>query len=705
MRERLPRRGERTAGAGSPSPEEWWLGLPGRIVGSVPEPALDLDRAVAATRRLDAMSVNAIRALVMDAVEAAGSGHPGAPMGLAPAALVLWTRHLKHDPSSPDWPDRDRFVLSAGHASMLLYALLHLSGYDLPMEEIRRFRQWGSRTPGHPERGLTPGVETTTGPLGQGLATAVGMAMAEAILAARYNRDDLVVVDHRTWVIASDGDLMEGISHEAASLAGHLRLAKLIVCYDANGISIDGPTSLAFTEDVPARFRAYGWRVESLEDGEDLKAVDAALERCRASDRPSLLVLRTHIASGAPTKQDTAAAHGAPLGAEEVRGAKERMGWPLEPPFFVPEEVRRYLRQVRTRGARARRSWEARFRRYRAAYPEAAAELRDALAGRLPAGWDADLPGFAPTTAPIATRQASARTLEVLARRLPALVGGSADLTESTGTRIDGAPFAPGRAGRFVHFGVREHAMGAALNGMALHGGLIPYGGTFLVFSDYMRPAIRLAALMEAPTIFVFTHDSIGLGEDGPTHQPVEHLASLRAIPGLVVLRPADANETVGAWRLAVGRRQGPTALVLSRQALPVLPGTAGAPVERGAYVLRGPSTPAVCLVATGSEVAIALEAAELLEAEGTSARVVSMPSAELFEAQPSSYRERVLPRTLRTVAIEAASPLGWERYATAVVGLDRFGASAPGSIVMRELGFHAGTVAARARALLAPRA
>ncbi len=656
-------------------------------------------KAEALATEVDLLCVDTIRALAVDAVEQARSGHPGAPMGLAPAAYVLWARFLRHDPADPGWPDRDRFVLSAGHASMLLYALLHLCGYDLPLEELRRFRSWGSRTPGHPEHGRTPGVETTTGPLGQGLANAVGMAVAERLLAARFNRPGLEIVDHRVFAICSDGDLMEGISHEAASLAGHLRLGRLVVLYDDNRVTIDGPTDLATSEDVAARFRAYGWRVDLVEDGRDLGAIAAALGAAVAEDdRPSLVVLRTTIGEGAPTKAGTAAAHGAPLGPEEVAAWKERIGWPAEP-FHVPAEVGPRFAEVRERGARLRAAWARRYARWREAEPGLAAEWDRVMARRLPVGWGEHL---AEPDGPTATRKASAKVLASLAPHLPELVGGSADLTESTGTALPGEePYRPGRPGRVIHFGVREHAMGGLLNGMALHGGLRPYGGTFLVFSDYLRPSIRLAALMEQPVVYVFTHDSIGLGEDGPTHQPVEHLAALRAIPGLVVIRPADGPETAWAWRVALERTEGPTALVLTRQDLPALDRGRLAPASglaRGAYVLAelgpgGEDRPAdLLLLATGSEVHLALEAADLLVARDLRVRVVSMPSWELFQAQPAAYRDAVLPPAVRArVAVEAGATHGWERWVGdrgAVVGLDRFGASAPGPVVMRELGF-----------------
>jgi transketolase len=673
---------------------------------------------------LDLLCVNAIRALAVDAVEQARSGHPGAPMGLAPTAYVLWTRFLRHDPSDPTWPDRDRFVLSAGHASALLYALLHLSGYDVPLEELRRFRAFGSRTPGHPEHGLTPGVETTTGPLGQGFANAVGMAIAERLLAARFNRPGLGIVDHRVFAICSDGDLMEGISHEAASLAGHLRLGRLIVLHDDNRITIDGPTDLSSSEDVATRFRAYGWSVHRVEDGRDLASLtDAIAAAVVEDDRPSIVVVRTTIGEGSPTRAGTAAAHGAPLGAAEVAAWKEAIGWPAEP-FHVPPEVRARFAEIRDRGAWLRAEWTERFARWREAEPDLAREWDRVMAGRLPSGWERHL---APPDGAMATRKASAKVLASLAPHLPELVGGSADLTESNGTALPGEePFRPGRPGRYLHFGVREHAMGGILNGMALHGGLRPYGGTFLVFSDYVRPSIRLAALMRLPVVYVFTHDSIGLGEDGPTHQPVEQLASLRAIPGLVVIRPADGAETAWAWRVALERRDGPTALVLTRQDVPALDRRALAPATglvHGAYVLAdlGPETalvgdgqdgpdsgdpvPDVVLIGTGSEVAVVLQAGRILAEEGLRVRVVSMPSWELFERTPERYREEVIPPRVRTrVAVEAGVTHGWHRWVGehgAVVGLDRFGASAPGSLLMERFGFTPEHVAEVVRGLL----
>jgi transketolase len=660
---------------------------------------------------LDTLCVNTIRSLAMDGVELAGSGHPGMPMGAAPMTYVVWTRFLRHNPRNPGWADRDRFVLSAGHASMLLYSLLHLTGYDLSLEDLRAFRRWGSRTPGHPEHGLTPGVETTTGPLGQGFGNAVGMAMAEAILARRFNRPGLEIVDHDTFVICSDGDLMEGVASEAASLAGHLGLGRLICLYDDNDVSIDGSTDLAFTEDVGRRFEAYGWHVEHVEDGADLDDIEDAVASARFErERPSLLVIRTRIATGAPTKEGTAAAHGAPLGSDEIRGWREREGWP-DRAFFVPDDALARFRDAVDRGADLEGAWRERFTRWTAEEPTLSEEWDRRQARRLPGGWEDLLPDLSGAGA-LSTRKASGTVIESLTSALPELVGGSADLTESNNTELpEEEPFSRRSPGRYLHFGVREHGMGAALNGMALHGGLRPFGGTFLIFSDYLRPSIRLASLMEQPAIYVFTHDSVGLGEDGPTHQPVEHLASLRAMPRLVVIRPADAAETVEAWKVALRRTDGPTALVLTRQDVPALDPASQAKASmlgRGAYVLRdatGPEAPDVILIGTGSEVQLALGAAELLEADGVSARVVSMPSWELFAEQDESYREEVLPPTVPArVAVEAGSTQGWCRWvgdAGTVVGLDRFGASAPGPVVLERLGFTAERVAREAVALV----
>lgn len=659
--------------------------------------------------RLRRLAANTIRCLAMDAVQQANSGHPGMPMGMADVATVLWSRFLKHNPVDPQWPDRDRFVLSAGHGSMLLYSLLHLSGYDLPLSELRNFRQWGSRTPGHPEHGLTPGVETTTGPLGQGISNAVGMAIAERRLAAVFNRPGFEIVDHYTYVVASDGDLMEGISHESCSLAGHLGLSKLIVLYDDNGISIDGPTSLAFTENAVARFAAYGWHTQRV-DGHDPQAVEAAITAAQTeTTRPSLIACRTHIGFGSPHRQDTNKAHGEPLGAEEVRLTKQKLGWSADEPFFVPEEAREFMEQSGREGAARQKEWERLLASFGQTHPELAAAFRAALRGELPAGWEAALPTFA-VSKPIATRAASGAVLDAIAPHIPTLVGGSADLTPSNNTQPKGSRTVTREdfSGGYIHFGVREHSMGSVLNGLALHGGVRPYGGTFLVFADYMRPAIRLAALMELPVIFVFTHDSVGVGEDGPTHQPVEQVSSLRLIPNLAVFRPADATETTESWRAALTRRQGPSALVLSRQALPVIDRTSCAPAEgvaRGGYVLRDADKPQVILIATGSEVQLALAAQQLLAAEGIQARVVSMACTSLFDEQPEEYRETVLPRSVRArVAVEAGATMGWGHYAGldgVVVGLDRFGASAPAAVLFKELGISAEAVVRAAKETL----
>jgi transketolase len=658
-------------------------------------------------------SINAIRALSMDAVEQAQSGHPGTPMALAPAAYVLWSRFLRHNPRNPDWPDRDRFVLSCGHASMLLYSLLYLTGYELSLDDIRNFRQWGSKTPGHPERGHTPGVETTTGPLGQGFGNAVGMAIAERFLAGHFNRPDHPIVDHRVWAFASDGDLMEGVSGEAASLAGHLKLGKLTVIYDDNHITIDGDTALTFSEDVSRRFEAYGWRVIKVADGNDLVAIANALEGARSeATHPTLVVLRTVIADPAPTKRNSADAHGAPLGSEEVRRTKEIMGWPQEPRFHVPDDALAHWRAAASRGAELEAGWRKRLDAYAATHPVLAAEFEQWLSGTLPEGWERSVPDASSAAGAVATRQASGTALQSIAAAIPNLVGGSADLGGSTGTTLKhGGTFGPASTGRTFHWGVREHGMAACLNGIAAHGGLRAFGSTFLVFSDYMKPAIRLAAIMRLPVIYIGTHDSIGLGEDGPTHQPVEHLAMLRAIPNLVTIRPADTTETIEAWKVAVERRDGPTMLVLTRQKLPVLQGSgAGAAgrVRRGAYVLLDPpdgNAPECILIATGSEVTVALEAARLLQADRVRARVVSMPSWELFAAQPEAYRDTVLPPRVRArVAVEAAGPLGWSRWTTddgVMVGMEGFGASAPGERLFQEFKLTPEHVAETARRLL----
>jgi transketolase len=663
-------------------------------------------------RDLDQLCVNTIRFLAADAVQQAKSGHPGLPMGAAPMAYVLWTRFLRHHPANPAWPDRDRFVLSAGHGSMLLYALLHLTGYDLPLDEIKRFRQWGSKTPGHPEFGLTPGVEATTGPLGQGLANAVGMAIAERHLAARFNKTGHTVVDHHTYALCSDGDLMEGVAAEASSLAGHLGLGKLLVLYDDNLISLAGKASLSFSEDVPRRFEGLGWHTQAVPDGTDLAAIEKAIRDAKAeTGRPSLIAVRTIIGYGAPKKAGTSEAHGEPLGEAELRGAKQALGWPLEPPFLLPEPALNRFREAVAQGARAEADWQARFVAWQHAFPDLAAEWANGQARALTPGWDRDLPTFPPDT-PVATRDASGAVLAAVSPRLPHLVGGDADLSPSTKTLVKtaGSFERDTPAGRHLHFGVREHAMGSIANGITYHGGLLVFCGTFFVFSDYMRPPVRLAALAELPVVYVWTHDSIGVGEDGPTHEPVEHLAALRAMPNLVVIRPGDAAETVVAWQVALARRHGPTALVLTRQKIPVLDRAVHAPADglrRGAYVLieaaGGP--PELILIGTGSELQLAVAARTALAKDGIRARVVSMPSWELFEAEPENYRDAVLPRTVtRRLAVEAGASFGWDRWigtSGAVVGVDRFGASAPGETVMKELGFTVEHVVARARALL----
>ena len=666
-----------------------------------------MSNGVDTQKATDELCINTIRTLAMDAVQKANSGHPGAPMGLAAAAFVLWTRFLKHNPGNPDWYDRDRFILSGGHASMLLYSLLHLTGYDLSLDDIRNFRQWGSSTPGHPEFGHTPGVETTTGPLGQGFANAVGMAMAERYMAAHFNRPGHEISDHHTYIMCGDGDLMEGVASEAASLAGHLGLGKLICLYDDNGISIEGSTDLTFTEDVELRFKAYGWHVHRVDDGNDLGLISEAIGEAQSEEaRPSLIMLRTHIAFGSPNKQDSADAHGAPLGEEEIRLTKKNLGWPEEASFDVPDAALDLFRECVARGDSAESSWQDRFREYAGEYPDLAEAMKRAIDGVPPEGWDAEIPDFAGSD-PLATRAASGKMLNAIADKMPMLIGGSADLAPSNNTLIASAHDFQKQSydGRNIRFGVREHAMGGVLSGMALHKGLRPYGGTFLVFADYMRPSIRLAALMGLPVIYVFTHDSVAVGEDGPTHQPVEHLASLRIIPGLTVIRPADALETAAAWRTAIETTDGPVALILSRQKLPVN-ATDGVNPETGlccgAYVLAdGPGKPDIILIATGSEVHLALEAGSRLTRKGMSVRVVSMPSWELFEKQPREYQDGVLPMDgTPRLAVEAAHPMGWERYVgnrDAIVGITRFGASAPGGTVLEELGITAGRIVEKA--------
>ena len=680
---------------------------------------------------IDDLCINTIRTLSIDAVQKANSGHPGMPLGAAPMAYVLWTRHLRHNPTNPKWPDRDRFVLSAGHASMLIYSMLFLTGYDLTMDDIKHFRQWDSRTPGHPEHGVVPGVEVTTGPLGQGVGNAVGLAIAERWLAATFNRPGHEVVSHHTYVMASDGDMMEGVAAEAASIAGQFRLGRLIVLYDANQITLSASADVTFSEDVGARFQAYGWHVEHI-DGMDIAAVDAAITKAKAvEDRPSLIVARTHIGFGSPHKHDTFEAHGEPLGVEEVKLTKKALGWPEDKSFYIPEESLAQFRKAVKNGRDLEAQWNQRVEGLRGADPQLADKLRQALAGELPKGWDAKLPKFTPADGPMATRDAGQKTIVALAEAIPNLIGGSGDLDPSTRTALkgkgdfespnftppEGAPPTQGMvggplgfSGRNIHFGIREHGMAAIATGLALHGGILPFAATFFTFSDYMRPSIRLAALSKAHVIYVWTHDSIGLGEDGPTHQPIEHLASLRAIPDMMLLRPADANEAVEAWKIAVAHIGGPVGLVFTRQKLPIFDRSKLAPAAgtaKGAYVLAdsaGP--PKLILIATGSEVSIALEAHNQLTNEGVACRVVSIPCWDLFDAQPQSYKDTVLPPGVKArVSVEAGSKLGWERYVGldgAIIGLNRFGASAPGEIVMRELGFTPEHIVKVAKSILA---
>ena len=661
-------------------------------------------------KALDQLCINAIRTLSIDAVQKANSGHPGLPMGAAAMAYTLWTRHLRFNPRNPDWPDRDRFILSAGHGCMLQYSLLFLTGFDVTLDDLKQFRQWGSKTPGHPERGHTPGIEVTTGPLGQGVGNAVGFAMAERILSSRYNSDAGTLVDHRTYVIASDGDMMEGVASEAASLAGHLKLGKLIVLYDDNSVSLDGPTTLSFsTENVQQRFDAYGWHTQFVQDGNDVDAVDRAIAAAKADPRPSLIRVRTHIGYGAPHKQDTSAAHGEPLGEDEVKAAKRFYGWPEDAHFLVPDEALAHFRSAVPRGAALEAQWRAALDAYAAKQPDAARRFADEQDGKLPAGWADAIPSFKKEDGAMATRDASAKALNAIALTVPSLIGGSADLATSTKTSVKDADdfLVADPGGRNLRFGVREHAMAAALTGMALHGGVRPYGGTFLIFSDYMRPAIRLAALQRANPIYVWTHDSIGLGEDGPTHQSIEQLASLRAIPNMTVLRPADANETAICWRIAVEHEGGPVGLALTRQKIPVLDPQAVRGAQRGGYVLAKEEGGAlkVILIGTGSEVQVCLAARDLLQAQKVPARVVSLPCWSIFDAQEQAYRDEVLPPHVRVrVAVEAAVTLGWERYVGdrgAVVAMTRFGASAPADVLFKEFGFTGERVAARALALL----
>ncbi len=663
------------------------------------------------TTKLQELAINSIRFLAADAIQQANSGHPGLPMGTAAMAYTIWMRHLRHNPRNPHWANRDRFILSGGHGSMLLYSLLHLTGYDLPLDELKRFRQWDSLTPGHPEYGLTPGVETTTGPLGQGFANGVGFAMAEAHLAQTFNRPGFDLFDHYTYAIVTDGDLMEGVSSEAASLAGHLKLGKLIYLYDDNRISIEGSTELAFTEDRGKRFEAYGWHVQYVGDGQDVESIDQAIRAAKQDPRPSLIVVRTTIGYGLPTRAGTAKAHGEPPGDAELNGAKEAMGWPLEPRFYLPEEALRFFREAVACGQELESAWDKQFEAYRDAYPDLAAEAERRLASKLPDGWDEGLPEFPADEKGMATRASSGKVLNALAAKLPELFGGSADLAPSTNTWLNGIPsFGEDHAGRNVHFGVREHGMGSVVNGLAYHGGVIPYGATFLVFADYMRPPIRLSALSHLGSIWVFTHDSIGVGEDGPTHQPVEHLASLRAIPNLVVLRPADANEVREAWKVAIANRHRPTTLALTRQALPTLDRAVYAPAEglqKGAYVLAdlGQGKPQIILMASGSEVSLIVEAGQRLAQDGTAVRLVSFPSWELFAEQDETYRHEVLPPDIEhRLAVEAGVTQGWHRWVGCrgqVLGLDRYGASAPAKIAFEKLGLSVDHVVEMAKTII----
>jgi len=664
---------------------------------------------------LESRAINTLRFLSADMVQKANSGHPGLPMGAAAMAYVVWTRHLHFNPRKPGWPNRDRFVLSGGHGSALLYSLLHLTGYDVPMEELQRFRQYGSITPGHPEYGLTPGVEVTTGPLGQGFGNGVGMAIAEAHLAAVFNRPGHEIINHYVYAIVTDGDLMEGVASEAASLAGHLGLGKLIYLYDDNRITIDGSTDLAFTEDRAGRFAAYGWQVLKVADGNDVEAVDEAIRQAKTDPRPTLIVCRTHIGFGLPTRQDTAKAHGEAPGEEELKGAKQKLGWPLEPSFFIPEDVLALFRQSVERGANLEADWYRKRQAYRSAFPELDQELERRLRGELPSGWEEAIPTFPADAKGMATRAASGKVINALASRLPELIGGSADLAPSNNTLISGyVDFQKASPeGRNFHFGVREHGMGAVVNGMAVHGGVIPYGATFLVFSDYMRGAIRLSALSHYPSLWIFTHDSIGLGEDGPTHQPVEHLAALRAIPNLAVIRPADANETAEAWRVLLQNRKGPRALILTRQAVPVLDwgGLEGAEgLQHGAYILTdlGESVPEIILMASGSEVSLIVEAGTRLAAEGISVRLVSFPCWEFFEEQDAEYKETVLPASIPLrLAVEAGVAQGWERWTGSqgeVISIEKFGASSPYKTIFEHYGLTVCNVVETARDLLAGR-
>jgi len=653
---------------------------------------------------LQTRAINTIRFLSADAVQQAKSGHPGLPMGAAAMAFTLWTRHLRHNPRNPKWMGRDRFVLSGGHGSMLLYSLLHLTGYGVSIDDIKNFRQFGSITPGHPEYGLTPGVETTTGPLGQGFGQGVGMAIAQAHLAAIFNKPGHELIQSYIYGIVTDGDLMEGVASEAASLAGHLSLGRIIYLYDDNHISIDGSTDLAFTESRARRFEAYGWHVQSVDDGNDVEAIDKAIQAAKSDLRPSLICVRTTIGYGAPKKQGTAKAHGEPLGDEELAAAKENLGWPVEPRFLIPDDVLEFYRKAVDRGRELEYDWKMKFDAYKNLHPNLASELARRLAGELPEDWAAELPNFPVDEKGMATRASSGKIINALAPILPELIGGSADLAPSNNTKIEGSPDFQkvSYEGRNFHFGVREHAMGAVLNGMNLFGGIIAYGGTFLIFSDYMKPAIRIAALSHIPTIFIFTHDSVGLGEDGPTHQPIEQLMALRATPNLFVIRPADANEVREAWKVAVTRRDGPTALALTRQAVPTFEPGDGETVSKGAYVLKDFGTPEMILMASGSEVSLVMGVAQKLHEGGKGVRVVSFPSWELFERQDEAYKESVLPKNITArLAVEAGATLGWERYASSVIGIDHFGVSAPYKVIFENFGFTVENVLAKAKELI----